>query len=221
MIRKKDVVNFTLVELLAVIAIIAILAALLLPALGKAREAGKRIACSNNLRQQGIGVSNYINDYAEWLPVSSTDGGLQVKWRYEIGPYFGFPSADFKGDYWHRQYRQGVFKCPDANLYPGEFYEGGYGWNKNYLGSTESARVRVPQVRLPSDTAAAGDTIDCPTSGVNYAILVSYNYCNRGASAVGTRHSKGINLLWADCHVDWKSQAELVSTVKYFYTLDK
>jgi len=59
---------FTLIELLVVVAIIAVLAALLLPALGAAREAAKVAQCTGQLRQSGLAIALYADDYADWIP---------------------------------------------------------------------------------------------------------------------------------------------------------
>ncbi|QEG38225.1 DUF1559 domain-containing protein [Roseimaritima ulvae] len=109
--------GFTLVELLVVIAIIGVLVGLLLPAVQAAREAARRMSCSNNLKQIGLAVHNYADSNSERFPMGTRDndpsntptgrpwqggpwrkGSVLVKMLPFVEQSNLFDQIDFKGD---------------------------------------------------------------------------------------------------------------------------
>lgn len=94
--------GFTLVEILVVIAVIAILAAMLFPVFARARENARRTSCLSNLKQIGLGVAQYQQDYDEYFPLG-TQEDWNNGWPTTVQPYINSIQ---------------VFRCPndDANV---------------------------------------------------------------------------------------------------------
>lgn len=125
---KSRLVGFTLIELLVVIAIIALLAAILFPVFARARENARKSSCQNNLKQIGIGVSMYGQDFDGIGPPSLTnDGpaGLLRMWPTLIMSYVK---------------NQQVFVCPSTSITPKTGGWPGYTGTVQYCGLMDTAQ---------------------------------------------------------------------------------
>jgi prepilin-type N-terminal cleavage/methylation domain-containing protein/prepilin-type processing-associated H-X9-DG protein len=227
---KKVVRGFTLIELLVVIAIIAILAAILFPVFARARENARRSSCQSNLKQIGIGIMQYTQDYDESLPLfqvrSATD---RTGWAETVQPYIKSTQ---------------VFQCPSdetpvaktfsmppgltGSAASGDDYYGAsdYAYNLN-LGDNQSNSVPKPVLLsaltqpvqtvmvLDSNTpafATSNYSGGCITTYTDLSCIGKATIKNAGAQA----HLEGGNWLMTDGHVKWyKGASTTTSAVVY------
>ncbi len=210
--------GFTLIELLVVVAIIGILAALLLPTLGRSRDAAQRAKCTGNLHQLGLAQQMYWDDHHgqcfAW-DIAATNGG-RLYW-------FGWikPGAEGQREFDATQgclfpylRGRGVELCPSFQYgwaqvklkAAGASY--GYGYNRALSPATPGgAPVNINQVRSPAGIALFADaaqinTWQAPASRSN-PMLEEWYYIDSSTSQPNGhfRHNQRGNVAFVDGHV--------------------
>ncbi|MCD6219239.1 DUF1559 domain-containing protein [Candidatus Calescamantes bacterium] len=203
---RKEKNGFTLIELLVVIAIIAILAAMLLPALSKAREKARQSVCMNNLKQIGLAINMYQQDYDEYFPpFIDPKSDPKVYWTTKL---------------WKGGYVKGlVFLCPtkrnslthlwkSENPSPPVFEKPDYGYNY-HIGSSSLAAyggdvkkpARFSQIRRPSETILLADDYLTNYKSTGYYFLWYVFRTSKWYGCLEARHNRAVNVLWCDGHV--------------------
>ena len=204
---------FTLIELLVVIAIIAILAAILFPVFARARENARRSSCQSNMKQIGLGMLQYTQDYDERTTL--TDYNNNYSWRDAIYPYvkseqiFMCPSDPGNNKY--------VYKAPGSA--GGVTNNGSYAYNHLYYGTfgISPPGINIAAMDSASTTVWLGDSTNgnndfyCQdvaqnpviNTNINPRILTNAGNPN-GNTGLPARHLETTVLLFCDGHV--KSQ---------------
>ncbi|MHB8997616.1 MAG: DUF1559 family PulG-like putative transporter [Armatimonadota bacterium] len=190
--------GFTLIELLVVIAIIAILAAILFPVFAKAREKARQSSCLSNVKQIGLAIMQYAQDYDEIMPYASAWGTPARNWNIWLDPYVKNTQ---------------IFQCPS---FSGSTL--GYGWNYQnfgYWSSGSSTFYNNPgcalgKINQPADTIIIGDNPDTGMYGAGGAFLYGPTQSSPPTDGIGNvsgRHNEGGNYGFCDGHAKWLSRS--------------
>lgn len=180
---------FTLVELLVVMAVVAILAAVLLPALSRAKESGRRAACASNLRQIILAALMYADEHEDTFPAQPGGDGLAVRAVGGDGTNY----YDLQMSYVNHPR---VWLCPSAHSEPG----GLMGFHMNGLIITTNG-LRAAAIAEPSQTLLIAET------GYRKLYDLAYLRPDQAGNYLYDRpqrnHFGGSNAGFVDGHVQW------------------
>ena len=204
---------FTLIELLVVIAIIAILAAILFPVFARARENARRASCQSNLKQLGLGIIQYTQDYDERLPMAVASGpGVSNGWMYYTAITANPPTDNFRpalGSIYPYIKSAQIFVCPSDTI--GAVSGDSYAINSclSINSATNSTTGGSPIARASRSLAFFDETskwmlLSEEGSPANNNASTDDAYQSLAAGNDFTaRHLDGSNLLFLDGHVKW------------------